>query len=68
MGCIVGTDTPHSLSLCDGDLISIHHLPDRLQITSHYIPSLAVAERVLKISGFEVRNDEEEYERGSSSV
>ena len=63
-----GTDSPHSLSLRDGDILNIHHLPDRLQITSHYIPSLTVAERVLKISGFEVRNDEEDYERGSSSV
>ena len=68
VGCIVGTDTPHSLSMHDGDIINVCNIPDRVQITSHFTPSLVVAERMLKISAFEVRSDEDTYERGTDSV
>ena len=68
VGCVVDTDSPHSLCLQSGDRLVIHHLPNLRQITPHFTPSLAVAERILKISGFQIHTDKESVDRGSRSV
>jgi hypothetical protein len=68
VGCVVDTDCPHSLSLKNGDMLVMQHLPSQQQITPHFIPSLAVAERILKISGLRIHTDFERVDRGSESV
>ena len=55
VGSILGSDTPHTMSLLDGDTINMHFLPNHNLITTHDIPTFTVAERILKISGFKVQ-------------
>ena len=59
VGCVMGSDSPHTLSLKNNDRLHIHHLPNDVQITSHFTPSLAVAKRILTISGYRIHIDQE---------
>ena len=68
VGCVVDTDSPHTLSLKNGDMLILQHLPNRKHITSHFIPSLAVAERILKISKSQTHKDKQRVERDRQSV
>ena len=68
VGCVIDSDTPHSLSLTDGDMLIIQHLPNQEIITPHFKPSLAVAEGILKISGFHIHGDSECSEGDNESV
>ena len=63
VGCVVDSDSPHSLSLHDGDRLIIQHLPSHQNITPLFIPSLVVAENALRISGFRYHTNTRERVR-----
>ena len=64
IGCVIGTDSPHTLSLHHGNALHINYIPNCVQITSHFTPSLAVANRILTISGFLIDQDRVGGRRG----